>query len=440
MSEKQNLRKEKRQERRKAFFEKCDKIPVVRVLVKDIGLKALSLFFAIILWAMVIKQANPTRVKMVYDVPVEITGITTLNSRDLALDFDINELPAFVDVRLEVPMDDLSRASANNVSAAIDFSRITSVGEYELRVMLDSTYGVAVSSSVESVKVAIESQTTAAVPVQTVSFGEPSEDVKLGRITVTPSQFQITGPETSVSQVAYAQVNLDLSDLKTDFTRSVFYKLMDENGNEVDDTNISTSVGDTVSVSIPVFHVKEVPLLADSSVIGQVEKGYELQSVMVSPATVKVAAKQEVLDGLTGLTISAVNVAGATESFLSTATVRLGSDIYWTDVSQVDVLATVTEQTESKTFYNVPIQIRNVGAGLTATLSQTDMDVEVTLPASKFATFTIDDITLYVDLNGYSVIANETVPLSAILNTMATDKSYALENDTVYVTLTKASR
>lgn len=440
MSENKRSRKEKRLARRKAFFEKCDKIPVVRHLVKDLGLKALSLFFAIILWAMVIKQANPTRVKMVYDVPVEITGITTLNSRNLALDFDINDLPAFVNVRLEVPMDDLSRANANNVSAAIDFSRIMSVGEYELRLTLDSAYGVAVSSSVESVKVAIESQTTSAVPVQIVTSGEPNENVKLGRITVTPSQFQIVGPETSVSQVAYAQVNVDLNNLKTDFTRSIFYTLMDEEGNAVDDTNISTSIGDTVSVNIPVYPIKEVPLLADASVIGQVEKGYELQSVMVSPATVKIAAKQEVLDGLTGLTISAVNVAGATESFLANATVRSGSDVFWTDVTQVDVLATVTEKTETQTFYNVPIQTRNVGAGLTATLSATEMDVDVTLPVSKFKNFTLEDIVLYVDLNGYSVTENEPVPVSAILSITASEKSYQLQSDSVYVTLSKAAR
>ncbi len=440
MSEQKNLRKEKRLARKKAFYEKCDKIPVVRWMVKDMGLKALSLFFAVIVWAMVISQANPTRAKMVYDVPVEITGITTLNSRDLALDFDINELPSFVDVRVEVPMDDLSRVTANNVTAAIDFSRITSVGEYELRLTLDSTYGAAVSASVESVRVDIESQTTSAVPVQIVSTGDPSENVKLGKITVSPTQFQITGPETSVSQVAYALVNVDLEGLSTDFSRSVFYTLMDEEGNPVDDTNLSASVGDAVSVSIPVYPIKEIPLLSDASVIGKVEEGYELQSVMVSPSTVMVAAKQDVLDDLTGLTISAVNVTGATESFLTTANVRVSSDIFWTDVTQVDVLATVTEMTESKTFYNVPIRVRNLGEGLSAVLSVSSMNVEVTLPVSKLENFTIDDITLYVDLNGYTAASNESVPVSVSLNTMAENKTCTPESDEVKVTVTKAAR
>ena len=113
-----------------------EKIPLLRRLLRNPFLKVLSLVFAILLWAMVMSQTNPPRAKVVYDVPVELTGVTDLNARGLSLATEGGELPASVDVRLEVPMNDLGRATADNVHATIDFSRITTTGDYTLPVNL----------------------------------------------------------------------------------------------------------------------------------------------------------------------------------------------------------------------------------------------------------------------------------------------------------------
>mgnify|MGYP006909143191 CR=1 FL=1 len=60
---------------------KVQKVPLLRRLARNPFLKLLSLVFAIILWAMVMSQTNPDRTKVVYDVPLEITGLTELNAR-----------------------------------------------------------------------------------------------------------------------------------------------------------------------------------------------------------------------------------------------------------------------------------------------------------------------------------------------------------------------
>ena len=93
---------------------KVQKVPLLRRLARNPFLKLLSLVFAIILWAMVMSQTNPDRTKVVYDVPLEITGLTELNARGLSLATESDELPSTVDVHLEVPMNDLSRATTDN--------------------------------------------------------------------------------------------------------------------------------------------------------------------------------------------------------------------------------------------------------------------------------------------------------------------------------------
>ena len=95
-----------------------EKIPLLRRLLRNPFLKVLSLVFAILLWAMVMSQTNPPRAKVVYDVPVELTGVTDLNARGLSLATEGGELPASVDVRLGLRLRGVeARALEDNVNA-----------------------------------------------------------------------------------------------------------------------------------------------------------------------------------------------------------------------------------------------------------------------------------------------------------------------------------
>ena len=203
-------------------------------------------------------------------------------------------------------MNDLSRATTDNVHATIDLSRITTTGDYSLQVNLTTVYGEATSSSVSSVDVVVESLTTSVVPVQVTTTGTLSENYRLGSIVATPSQFQITGPETDVNRVAAAVVEVDLTNLTADFNRSVVYTLVDENGQAVESANITSTIGNSVSVSIPVYPIKEVPITYESSTTGLLRDGFYLEGIEVAPSTVRIAAPQAVLDEIDSVQVSTI--------------------------------------------------------------------------------------------------------------------------------------
>ena len=329
---------------------KVQKVPLLRRLARNPFLKLLSLVFAIILWAMVMSQTNPDRTKVVYDVPLEITGLTELNARGLSLATESDELPSTVDVHLEVPMNDLSRATTDNVHATIDLSRITTTGDYSLQVNLTTVYGEATSSSVSSVDVVVESLTTSVVPVQVTTTGTLSENYRLGSIVATPSQFQITGPETDVNRVAAAVVEVDLTNLTADFNRSVVYTLVDENGQAVESANITSTIGNSVSVSIPVYPIKEVPITYESSTTGLLRDGFYLEGIEVAPSTVRIAAPQAVLDEIDSVQVSTIDLEGVSASFTTTLPLKLSGEVVWSSVSEVDVVVRVREEEETRTF------------------------------------------------------------------------------------------
>lgn len=439
MSEMKNNRREERAQRKAELREKMSRVPVLRRLFHNTGLKVVSLIFALILWGVVMSQTNPARAKVVYDVPVELTGLDTLNSRGLSLASEADELPETVDVRLEVPMDDLSRVSADNVSAVLDFSRVRDTGEYDLSVELHSSYGDAVSSSISRVSVEIESLTTSIVPVQVKTQGVLKDDFRMGKIVTSPAQFQITGPETDVNRVAAAVVEVDLSNISADFNRSLVYTLVDENGSPVQSVNISSIIGNSASVSIPVYPVEEKKITFESSTTGLLKDGFYLDGIEISPDTVRVAAAQPVLDALESIPVSTIDLEGVSESFTVTLPLKKGADIVWTDVNEVDVVVRVKEEEVTKTFTGVTVSYRNLAAGYQVEMYNAAVDIELTMAKSYLEKLTSDDILIYVDLAGYEEMPDSTAPLQVLIHSDAPSSVYQLSTEKIVIRIDKAS-
>lgn len=439
MSEKRNERRERRAQKKAELEQKMSRVPVVRRLFHNTGLKVISFVFAIILWGMVMSQTNPPRIKMVYDVPVELVGLETLNSRGLSLATEAEELPDTVDIRLEVPMDDLSRVSMENVSASLDLSRVMTTGQHELNVDLRTTYGTVTSSTVGSVPVEIESLTTSIVPVQVSTTGELGENLRMGKVVATPAQFQITGPETDVNRVVAAVVDVDLSALTSDLNRSMVYTLVDENYTPVQSVNITSTIGNSVSVSVPVYPVKEVPITFDASTTGQLKDGFYLESIEVAPQTVRVAAPQSVLDEIDSLPVSTIDLEGVSESFTAKLPLKKGADVVWTDVNEVDAVVRINEREETKLFRGIKVQYRNLSAGYKVEMYNATVDIEVTMAKSKLERLSNEDIWVYVDLAGMGQTPDTPVQLHVYLKTDALTSIYQLSTEKIVLRIDKAS-
>ena len=439
MSEKKNERKLKRAQKKAELEQKMSKVPVVRRLFHNTGLKIISFVFAVILWGMVMSQTNPPRLKMVYDVPVELTGLETLNNRGLSLATEAEELPDTVDVKLEVPMDDLSRVSAENVSAVLDLSRVMTTGEHELSVDLRTAYGTVTSSTVSSVSVEIESLTTSIVPVQVSTTGALSENLRMGKVVATPAQFQITGPETDVNRVVAAVVEVDLSTLTGDLNRSMVYTLVDENYEPVQSVNITSTIGNSVSVSLPVYPIKEVPIAFESSTTGLLKEGFYVEGIEVAPQTVRVAAPQAVLDEIDSIPVSTIDLEGVSESITTTLPLKKSADIVWTDVNEVDVVVRVKEEEATKTFSGIQVKYRNLAAGYKVEMYNATVDIEVTMAKSKLEKLSNEDIWIYVDLAGMGQTPDTTAPLQVYLKTDALSSVYQLSTEKIVIRIDKAS-
>ena len=55
------------------------------LFLKNIGVKIVALFFATVLWGVVLTLQNPNRMKMIQNVPISFAGEADLQARDLVV-------------------------------------------------------------------------------------------------------------------------------------------------------------------------------------------------------------------------------------------------------------------------------------------------------------------------------------------------------------------
>ena len=65
---------------------------VKNFFTKNIMIKVVSLIFAMILWGYVLTNVNPSRTKIISDVPVVTTGVSDFNARNLVVRGDLSSI------------------------------------------------------------------------------------------------------------------------------------------------------------------------------------------------------------------------------------------------------------------------------------------------------------------------------------------------------------
>jgi YbbR domain-containing protein len=164
---------------------------------QHLGLKALSLVLAVLLWLIV---AGDETVERGIRVPLELLQFPT----GLELKGDS---PTVVDVRVRGASTTLSRLSPADVVAMIDL-RTARPGERLFQLtpeQVRTPFGVqVVQVTPSSVALTFEQSKTRMVPVSPSWEGSPSPGYAVGRITVMPKVVEVAGPESAVDRVTEA--------------------------------------------------------------------------------------------------------------------------------------------------------------------------------------------------------------------------------------------
>jgi YbbR domain-containing protein len=322
-------------------------------LLKNIDLKLLSIFLAIILWLYVVSGENPI-VQSFIDV--------SLTATNLKEDLVVKEFPSTVSVGIKGPKNIINNISSNQITGIVNFSEINKVGQYILKVEIAPPKRTEIIKIIPSeIKADVERILTKEVEVEYSLIGIPEKGYSLAEEPkIIPSKVKIIGAQSILENVKQEICTIDISGIKEDFNKKIKINAIDVNGNEVKGVKIEP---DTVEVSISLsLGYPEKILAVKPRIIGKPAPGYYISQILAKPDEIKIFGNYSKINNLEFLETIPINVSGITMTLSVKVPPALneGLNIVEGETTLIEVTIQVKEALVQKTLPDVPVILQNI--------------------------------------------------------------------------------
>ena len=237
-----------------------------------------------------------------------------------------------------VPQRQYDKADVSAYNIRLDLSKIKGTGEQELKLQSSnsSTYGKVTSINPSSVTVNVEEiYPRQRIPVTASVGGEKPEGWNVSIRSVDPDLLAVSGPRSVVTTILRAKAVVDAKDIEWaegTIVTGAEIKLYNRAGDPVDTSLLNiTSSGvtiDTVLVELSILPSQSFSTEEMIQTTGTVAEGYTIKDIRVSPETITVSARQEVLEQMNELPMerTTVNVENLSETTVFQLKVQKPSD------------------------------------------------------------------------------------------------------------------
>ncbi|MBP8639534.1 MAG: hypothetical protein KBI01_01350 [Oscillospiraceae bacterium] len=374
-----------------------------------------SLLASVLLWVYVTTSEGDLIDRTFEGVQVVFAGQEALLEREGLVISNVSANT--VNVRIRTTRREIAKLSSSNISAVVDVSKFNSNGNYNQSVSIQFPSGSDTSSIdivntlPSSVSFNIDKTSTKTIELQGKFVGTVAEGFAAHPIEFDPQTVTISGPQNEINKVvcAWVEVDRDSADKTIQFVSS--YVLMDEDGNEIDASNITLS-DETVSVTVPITSTKEVPLSIDLVEGG----GASAENVKITydPSTITIAGDAETLDGINKISLGTLDLSSFASTFEDTYTIVLDNDITnVTGISSVKVTVQIIGL-ETKKFNVTNISTVNGPSGRTASVITENIEVTLRGKNTVLSKIGANNIRVVADLSDIGSTAGVFQPLAKV--------------------------
>jgi len=387
-------------------------------ITENIGLKVISLGVAIALWFIVVNVTDPVVTSTYRNVPVKLlnTGVITDNGKTLEVVDNSAVIPVVTIKASRTTIQELG-SSIDNIVATADLYNLSSDNTsipIDITTLKYSDKIDSIKASENTVYVSIENRKTIQLPLNATASGEIESGYILGDITPNQNQVRISGPESVVSHIKSASVDVQVTGFTGNISTQAEVLLFDEEGKTVNKDSLTLNV-DSVKVDAEILATKKVPVYYATS--GSPAEGYKTTGEAdISPSTVVIAGSQQDIKNINTINIPAsdINITGQTGDMyvVFDITEYLPDGIRLADsTSNGNVSVKVFIESLVNRVYDVhtkDISIENVPFGFVASFEVEDAVYEVVLRglAQDHEKIGANGPSCYVDFDDY-VLLNE---------------------------------
>ena len=321
-------------------------------LLKNIDIKLISLFLAMILWVYVASGENPI-IENYIDVSLEI--------RNLKNDLVIKEIPENISVGIKGPKDVLSNLTSDKINGIINLSEINESGIYTIKVETDAPQRVEIIRIIPSeIKVEVEKIVTKTMEVAYSLIGVPEKGYSLaGAPQFNHANVNITGAQSKLDLIKQIVCPIDISGISEDTVLKIKAKPVDVNDVEIVGLQIESEI-----MEVSIFITKGYPekiLMIKPRIIGKPAPGYYISQILVNPDKINIYGNYSKINDLEFLETIPIDVSGITKTLAVKVSPALTEGLYILEgeVQLTEVSIQVEENIIQKTLENMPIIIEN---------------------------------------------------------------------------------
>ncbi len=276
----------------------------------------LSLLISFGLWLYVVTAISPESEKTVEDIPVELTGASRLDAKNLIVVSGTENLR--MNLTLKGNRSDLRLLNSSNIIITADLSGIKDAGEHRVSCAVSFLSGTAdaevLTQEPEYITVVVAEQDAKTVDVKTTFIGSVPEGYEADRKKVEMDHTSVTvkGPKDIVEQIDHVGITVDMTDQQIAFRQECRPILYGKNGIPIlNDKFISMNV-DKITATVHVYRAKKVSLVYDYRYAGS---GMNADMVTLIPTReVTVLGSDEALSRIESQYTIPVDLSKYTES------------------------------------------------------------------------------------------------------------------------------
>ncbi len=376
-------------------------------LTNNLGLKILAVILSAALWVISININDPVSQDS-YNVTVQMVNANTLTSAGKYVEVLDDTDNIRVTVRGSRTV--LSNFTDENIVAKADLTKMDSQGmvPIELSTTRISDKIESIRSDKQYVYVNVENISKQQLPIDVYVQNKPKDGFILGNTATAQNVVIISGPESEISKVDAAAVEINVDDVTSDVNILLPIHLYDEAGEILDTTKITMSKSE-VSTTATILETKDLPVKCTYT--GKLLDGYiATGKIDCDPSIVTVAGRSSLVKNLEYIDASeAIDITGSD----SDVTESINLNEYLPDgVSVVGgvsaAMANVTvhiekEDTADLQITTERIHVTGVPEGYTASLDESDQKIDIQIAGLKSEITKVngEELVGIVDLEKY---------------------------------------
>lgn len=386
-------------------------ISLLQKIIKSLPSLITALILALAAWIAAVTASDPNEINtFAQPIPIEIRG----QDKGLII---AGEPVRTVRVTMNAPRSlwQQINTTPDQVNAFIDLSGL-SKGNYKVpvQVLVNVKPAQIITIDPSEISLTLEPLIVTEFPLQLVTRGEPAIGYQAEKADIDPTQVEVSGPESLVSQVVNVRTTIDLTQAQENINVSLDCQAVDINGDVVDGVTISPQ---KVLVNQPITQkggYRNVVVKVVSQ--GKLADGYRLTNISVFPPNITVFSENPVLVAeLPGYVETQPIILDNLKNDLSVpAELNLPVGVTVVGDQVVMVLASIDGIESSLTISRIPIVPIGLGEGLSVQISPEVVDILLSGPLPVLDVLKANEILVTINLDAKEPGTYQVTPIVQI--------------------------